>query len=252
MSPNDPNIQITNEKWKEQVKEHFQEFSLSSEKAHALEHLLLTAQKQENTKIFSILHKKLSLVYHRHKKNYLSHIVTALLAASTTFFLVQYFENTRHDFIGEMVSSLQNANAMPADFDLVGDFTALPQLSVDSLADQSFAPEIPQQLAQTYSAAEGRFFLFKGLQGVSINMEPHLLPKSSPQKSKSAVLYIVKLTKKNENSFPKQKVLKKIQASASKIKKIYAWREGSYGYAMVQPFNSNENTIADAILSNEE
>lgn len=253
MLPNDPKIQNTNEDWKEQVKNHFHEFSLSPEKKRDLEHLLLFPEKQKNIKFFNILNQKLLQVYRQNKKIYFSHFMTAILAASATFFLINVFENSNHDFISEMVSSLQDANAMPPDFDLVGDSTALPQLSIDSLPNQSFEPVIPQQLAQSYSASEGRFFLFKGLQGVSINLEPNnRINKKSLTKQRPTVLFIVKLSKKNENSFPKQKILKKIQASASKIKKIYAWREGAYGYAIVQPISSNENNIEDTILNIED
>ncbi len=253
MLPNDPKIQNSNEDWKEQVKNHFHTFSLSPEKKRDLEHLLLRPEKQKNIKFFNILNQKLLRVYRLNKKIYFSHFITAVLAAATTFFFINVFENSNHDFISEMVSSLQDANAMPPDFDLVGDSTALPQLSIDSLPNQSFEPVIPQQLAQSYSASEGRFFLFKGLQGVSINLEPNnRVNKKSLSKRRPVVLFIVKLSKKNESSFPKQKILKKIHASASKIKKIYAWREGAYGYAMVQPINSNENNVEDTILNIED
>lgn len=250
MLPKNPNIQNENESWKEQVKKHFQKHSVSSQRKRHLEELLLNSGKQKNIKFFNNLTQKLKKVYLPSKKIYLSHVVTALVAASTTFFFLNVFENSNHDFISEMVSALQDANALPPDFDLVGDSSALPQLSMDSLPNQSFEPVIPQQLAQSYFAAEGRFFLFKGLQGVSIKMEPNLLNKKVIRK-KPATLYIVKLSKKNEN-FPKKNVLKKIQASATKIKKVYAWREGAYGYVMVQPIAANENTLEDNILVNDE
>ena len=67
------------------------------------------------------------------------------------------------------------------------------------------------------------------------------------------MLYIVKLTKKNENSFPKQKILKKIQAASSKIKRVYAWRDGAYGYAMVQPQGIQENNnLEENVLLNDD
>jgi len=253
MLPNDPKFENLKENWKDQVKNHYNQVSLSSDQKRMLEHLLLNKAQKEKNQYFINLIQKFKNVYHKNEKKVFSHFITAAVAASVTFGLLHVFENSNYDFISEMVSSMQDANAMPPDFDLVGDSNALPQLSMDSLPDQSFEPVIPKQLAQSYSAYEGRFFLYKGQQGVSITMEPNQnIQKTKLQQSKPSVLYIVKLTKKNENSFPKQKILKKIQAASSKIKRVYAWRDGAYGYAMVQPQGIQENNLEENVLSNEE
>jgi len=254
MLPITPKFENINENWKEQVKNHFNEISLSADKKRMLEHMLLNEDNKKNNRYFVSLYQKFKNVYIKNEKKVFSHFLTAAIAASATFCFICIFENSNHDFISEMVSSMQDANTMPPDFDLVGDSNALPQLSMDSLPNQSFEPIIPKQLAQSYSANEGRFFLYKGQQGVSITMEPNQsIQKAKIQHSKPVVLYIVKLTKKNENSFPKQKILKKIQAASSKIKRVYAWRDGAYGYAMVQPQGIQENNnIEENVTSNEE
>lgn len=261
MLPTDPKHENLNECWKKQINEYFNEISLTSDKKRTLEHMLLKASANNKSALlrnrYCHIFGKLNNIFVINQNKILSHVVTAALAAILTFSLTSLFEFSNHDFISEMVISMQNSNAMPPDFDLVGDSTALQQLSIDSLPNQSFEPVIPKQLAQNYSAYEGRFFLYKGQQGVSITMEPNQsIVKAPPkhQRSHNAVLYIVKLSRKSESSFPKQKILKKIQSS-SKIKRIYAWREGSYGYAMVQlqnfPENQNAN-IFDSSLLNED
>lgn len=241
MLPTEPKYENSKDCWKEQIKSHFNQISLSSEKRRSLEHMLLNISSKKENAYFQYLKsnfiEKIKNIYVKNQRMIYSHIATASLTAIVTFGLINLFEVNNHDFIAEMVSSMQDANAMPPDFDLVGDSNALPQLSMDSLPNQSFEPVIPKQLAQSYSAYEGRFFLYKGQQGVSITMEPNqsvIKSASKVAQTHPAVLYIVKLTQKNEGSFPKQKVLKKIQSSSSKVKRVYVWRDGAYGYAMVQ------------------
>ncbi len=260
MLPTDPKHENSKNCWKEQVKSHFNQISLSAEKKRALEHMLLNTSPHRETKYFQNVRynyiEKIKGVFVKNQRSIYSHIATASLAVIVTFGFINLFEINNHDFIAEMVSSMQDASAMPPDFDLVGDSNALPQLSMDSLPNQSFEPVIPKQVTQSYSAYEGRFFLYKGQQGVSITMEPNqsiIKFASKKPQTNPAVLYIVKLTQKNEGSFPKQKVLKRIQSSSSKVKRVYAWRDGAYGYAMVQqqgfPDNSN---FADNVLSNDD
>jgi hypothetical protein len=262
MLPTDPKFENSKDCWKEQVKNHFNQISLSVEKKRSLEHMLLKASTKQETQYFhnfkiNII-GKIKSTYVKNQRIIYSHIATASLAAVVTFGFINLFEINNHDFIAEMVSSMQDANAMPPDFDLVGDSNALPQLSMDSLPNQSFEPVIPKQLSQSYSAYEGRFFLYKGQQGVSITMEPNQSIVKSASKvpqTHPAVLYIVKLTQKNEGSFPKQKVLKRIQSSSSKVKRVYAWRDGAYGYAMVQQQgipDSPSSNFVDNVLSTDD
>ena len=263
MLPTDPKYENSKDCWKEQVKSHFNQITLSADKKRSLEHLLLNASTKQETQYYqkfkTNIIEKIKSVCVKNQRIIYSHLATASLAAIVTFSFVNLFEINNHDFISEMVSSMQDASAMPPDFDLVGDSTALPQLSMDSLPNQSFEPVIPKQLAQNYSAYEGRFFLYKGQQGVSITMEPNQAFVKSASKvplTHPAVLYIVKLTQKNEGSFPKQKILKRIQSSSSKVKRVYAWRDGAYGYAMVQQQqgipDSPTSSFADNVLSTEE
>ncbi|APJ04427.1 hypothetical protein [Silvanigrella aquatica] len=263
MSPTHQNNEDSKHCWKAQVKTHFNKISLDADKKRSLEQMLLNASyHKENEYIKNIKQnflKKLKELFLKHQKALYTHVCTAALAAVTTLVCINLLESNNHDFIAEMVSSMQNTAAMPPDFDLVGDSNALTQLSMDSLPNQYFEPVIPKQVAQNYNAYEGRFFIFKGQQGVSISMEPNtsmIKSQNKAQQSRPAVLYIVKLSQKNENSFPKQKVLKRILSSSSKVKRVYAWRDGAYGYAMVPQQGMSENTgsssFVESVLTNEE
>ncbi|APJ04425.1 hypothetical protein [Silvanigrella aquatica] len=265
MSPTHQNNENSKDYWKEQVKTHFNQMNLTADKERNLEQMLLsTLYHNENKYIKNIKQnflQKSKGLYIKNQKTLYTHVCTAALTVVTTLVCINLLESNNHDFIAEMVSSMQNTAAMPPDFDLVGDANALTELSTESLPNQSFAPAIPKQVAQNYDAYEGRFFLFKGQQGVSISMEPNPTSvvksqSTAQQQSRRSVLYIVKLSQKNENSFPKQKVLKRILSSSSKVKRIYAWREGAYGYAMVPQQGMTENTVStsfvDNVFSNEE
>ena len=185
----------------------------------------------------------------------LSHSAIAFAAAVLTFGIVAFYydkQKTNHDFVSEL-ASLPDSDSMPPDFDLVGDASALPTLSAESLEGQAFQPVIPQQIAQSYSAYEGRFFQMKGQQGVSIAMEPAfglspdlLSTVMLKHKARPTTLYIVKLSDKNSASFPKEKTLHKIQSALGKMKRIYAWRDGAYGYAMVQLQNVSTSSNNDS------
>ncbi|RDB36212.1 hypothetical protein [Spirobacillus cienkowskii] len=246
MVPHQPDNQDNTNKWKQQVNEYFHDISLSMQKKHSLEHLITSATfSQKRRFLHKVKHSffyKLNFSYFKKNNKFFTHFTTACFSALTTWGSIKFFENVSHDFIIDMVATVQDSRTLPPDFDLVGDASGLPELSLESLPNQAFTPNIPNQLSQFYSASEGRFFLYKGLQGVSINLhsntnnQSNLLPHP-------ATLYIVKLTKNNLESFPKQKVLKRIRTSSSKVNRVYAWRDDVYGYAMVQNVPSSiENT----------
>jgi hypothetical protein len=253
MVPHHPDNQNNNNKWKQQVNEYFHNISLSKQTKHSLEHLIThTPFSQKCHFLHKVKHSffnKLNFSYFKKKKKFITHFTTACFSALTTWATIKFFENVSHDFIIDMVATVQDSRTLPPDFDLVGDASGLPELSLESLPNQAFTPHIPNQLSQFYSASEGRFFLYKGLQGVSINLHSNTNNKSNLLPH-PATLYIVKLTKNNLESFPKQKVLKRIKSSSSKANRVYAWRDDVYGYAMVQnvPFSIKNTDLPNLIL----
>ncbi len=218
---------------------HFNAISLSAPQKQALEALLF-----KNTKS-SLFTFSSFLIYH--KKIIFSHIITATAAVTMTFLTAFYFNSNNEliprDIISEVVNLSDNLN-FPADFNLDGNLNDLPDLINDSLPkSSSFTPRVPKQLAQDFSAYEGRFFLFKGEQGVGISVLPSTHEEPIPMRlheglghNQSSTLYIVKLSEKNKSSFPSQKTSRKIYSALGKLKRVHTWREGTYGYAMVQPF----------------
>jgi len=224
----------------QQFKTHFDSISLSSAQKQALEASLLSHPKPNSPLIAHFLAF--------HKKIILSHVMTAAAAIAVTLGLATYLhspnETTTHDLISEVVGLSENLN-FPADFNLDGNLNDLPDLINDSLPNHSFTPAIPAQIAQNYSAYEGRFFLFKGEQGVGISVLPSLHEDASIplrlqqgfEHRRHSTLYIVKLSDRNRSSFPTQRTSRKISSASGKIRHVYAWRDGTYGYAMVQPLD---------------
>ncbi|KAB8029790.1 hypothetical protein [Fluviispira multicolorata] len=259
MLPNENNYKKDVDSWKKTIKSHFDTHSLSKDKKIQLEQMLLQRQLSPLKSISSINKGKLyfrtcKAILLKNQKYILTHCVAASAAALLTFSLLGGFENNHHDILSEM-AFLPDAGTLPADFDLVGDATALPQLSLESLPNQSFEPVIPKKITQKYTANEGRFFYLKGQQGVSISMQPIAgLPHatSNIHMDRPSTLYIVKLSQKNESDFPKKRILRKIISSTGKVRRIYAWQDGAYGYAMVQPQNISDGGSSSDIFQTSE
>ena len=228
-----------NESLRNDLKSHFHAISLSSAQKQALETSLLSYHESSHpSKFAQFFSKNRSVIF--------SHIATAAAAIVITLGFAYYshstIESAPHDLISDVVGLSDNLN-FPADFNLDGNLKDLPDLINDSLPNHSFSPAVPMQIAQDFSAYEGRFFLYKGEQGVGISVTPlshdnSIIPLRLHQgfeRSQPSTLYIVKLSDRNRSSFPTQKVSRKIASASGKIKRVYAWRDGTYGYAMVQP-----------------
>jgi hypothetical protein len=219
-------LAIDDQALRDEFNTYFHSISLSEAQKQALEASLLVHPKVKSPFVRHFLSF--------HKKIIFSHLATAAAAIAITLGLNSFFNSLNepppHDLISEVVGLAENLK-FPADFNLNGNLNDLPDLINDSLPNHSFTPSIPTQIAQNYSAYEGRFFLFKGEQGVGI----HGFEQDRP-----STLYIVKLSDKNRASFPAQKTSRKISSATGKIKRVYAWRDGTYGYAMVQPLNLDE------------
>jgi hypothetical protein len=52
--------------------------------------------------------------------------------------------------------------------------------------------------------------------------------------SEPATLLIVKLSENSQRKFPKEKLTRKVAGKSGKMRKVKVWREGNFGYAMVQ------------------
>lgn len=72
------------------------------------------------------------------------------------------------------------------------------------------------------------------------NLHIPLRLQDSLSQKKSSTVYIVKLSDKNNSSFPSHRMTRKILSASGKIKRVYAWRDATYGYAMVQPLELEE------------
>ncbi|MEN9810790.1 MAG: hypothetical protein RLZZ488_2357 [Pseudomonadota bacterium] len=172
----------------------------------------------------------------------LSSLVSAAVAASVTFLLVATPFDDPADPIAEL-TQLPGPRVYPPDFDLEGDSLAMQDIVFDLFADKDFfVSKLPAQVLAEYKPSEGRFFSWDGEPAVSIQMNksnPQELAKLNPD---PATLFIVKLSEKSQRKFPKEKTTRKLAGKAGKMHKVKIWREGKYGYAMVQSVAVTEST----------
>jgi hypothetical protein len=225
------------------VREHMNCYVLSSHQKAKLQFLLLN--KEQNISEVSFL-KKILNFFQDHRSFVVSHVMTCLVSVFVTLGSVYILNNFSFkdvpDPLSEVASFSDNLK-FPADFNLDGNLNDLNDLIHDSFPSHSFAPSIPSNIAKDYSAYEGRFFLYKGEQGVGIQMKPSRnLVEDLPvrlqqgfQNNSGSMLYIVKLSEKNRATFPIHKTAHKIVSPSGKTQKILTWREGFYGFAIIQP-----------------
>ncbi|MES2615106.1 MAG: hypothetical protein V4591_06810 [Bdellovibrionota bacterium] len=224
---------------RDELRAHFQSVSLSSAQKQAIEATLLARPRRRKSSFTNFITT--------YKRVLFTHFATAAAAVLVTLGVASYFdssnESSLHDPVSEVVSLSDNLN-FPADFNLDGNLNDLPDLIRDSLPNHTFKPAIPAQIAQDFSAYEGRFFLYKGEQGVGISVMPAsshadtaipLRLHQGFERKQPSTLYIVKLSDKNRSAFPFKRTSRKIASASGKIKRVYAWSDGTYGYAMVQP-----------------
>jgi hypothetical protein len=167
------------------------------------------------------------------------YLVSALVAAGVTLFVQYAREEEAIDPIADLadVANQGGPRAYPADFDLEGDPAGFREI-VDEVFPQQdiFSAELPKQLTNgAYAPSKGRFFTWSGEPGVSI-----LLKDASGNEANPSTLYIVRLTDKNEKKFPRERTLKRVAGRYGKERKVNLWREGRYGYAMVQSVSFSE------------
>lgn len=168
----------------------------------------------------------------RHKAAIVSSMVSALLAASLTLIIVDSPSEPQSDPIAELAQLPAGHRLYPPDFDLDGDSANLNEIVHDIFADnQFFVSDLPPQVVAEYAPATGRFFSWDGEPAVSIDLNKSNVNVAS---NPSATLFIVKLSEKSKKKFPKEKQTRKVTGKTGKLRKVKVWREGNFGYAMLQ------------------
>lgn len=167
-------------------------------------------------------------------KAWMSPLISAALAASVTFLLVAPpSPDETLDPIAEL-AQLPGPKVYPPDFDLEGDSKAMNDIVYELFADKNFfVSDLPAQVLADYQPNEGRFFSWDGEPAVSIQMNQNANQKVK-KPAGPATLLIVKLSEKSQRKFPKEKETRKVTAKSGKTRKVKVWREGNFGYAMVQ------------------
>lgn len=213
--------------FKRQVHEYFKEKSLSADSKRKLTDLILgTPAALPSKPPFGFLRG-------RKASPLLSSMMSAAIAASITFILVQPSSEEILDPIAEL-TQLPGPKVYPPDFDLEGDPSAMNDIVYELFADKNFfASDLPAQVLAEYKPSEGRFFSWDGEPAVSIQMNQNSNAKTK-KLSEPATLLIVKLSENSQRKFPKEKVTRKVAGKSGKMRKVKVWREGNFGYAMVQ------------------
>jgi hypothetical protein len=219
--------------WKQQVLSYYEPTQLSPEKSQNLARLLKSEPLIPVSSPISLATRTKASLKKLHTSG-LGYFATAAAAAAFTFFMAGAFENI-NDPIDELTTV--GTRAYPPDFDLEGDATAFQDIVKELMPNESFAAEIPQHLRAKFSPAEGRFFSWAGEAGVRIRMVRSGLANTAQD---NATLYIVRLPRHVESKFPLEKTTKKIAGTSGRDKRIKTWREGKFGYALVQYVATNE------------
>jgi hypothetical protein len=223
--------------WKQQVVAYFGEKNLSKEKIDSFKHSLLATGVSMQAPVLSTASSSKGW-----SKILLSSVISAALAAGATFFIVSPDSEESRDPIAEL-TQLPGPKVYPPDFDLEGDSKALQDIVYELFADKDyFVSKLPAHVLAEYKPTEGRFFSWDGEPAVSIQMDHSNSQDRMKLNPDPATLFIVKLSEKSLRKFPKEKVTRKVAGSAGKMNKVKVWREGKYGYAMVQAVAVTEST----------
>jgi hypothetical protein len=235
MTKNDKNPNLK-PAWQSQVLGYFEEKKLSQTLRDSFKSSIL------NTPVITEENYKTSITQEKIKKNWsttiISSAVSALLAASVTLIVVKNSSDEQQDPIAEL-AQLPGPRVYPPDFDLEGDSKAMQDIVYELFSDKDFfVSKLPAQVLAEYKPSEGRFFSWDGEPAVSIQMNKNSNTNGNPTLSKlgsdPATLFIVKLSERSQRKFPKEKVTRKVAGQAGKMHKVKVWREGKFGYAMVQ------------------
>lgn len=211
--------------WKLQVRAHFGSVQLSEQKQNEFEKLLLGSDASPSVSGKKELLKPSWIQTVRKSVGYLA---TAAAAAGLALFFTESI-STDNDLLAEL-ASVPAVRSYPPDFDLEGDASALGEIVQEVFPTETFDVSLPEHVKSEYAPREGRFFTWAGGPGVSIRLTSN---KPESRLRGNTFLYIVKLSGKNERRFPKDRVVRR-SSNNGREKKIHAWREGKYGFAIVQ------------------
>ena len=238
--------------WKLEVRSHYATASLSEQ---SKERFLASIQqstvasrllKNENSLLLLSKNKDFSFknILNKLHNTGAGYALTASVAAVLTAGFLLFSETNRTDpspGIAEFASQMI-ARPYPADFDLEGDSSGLKEALQEVFPQKElFLPELPREVLGDYKPSEGRFFMWSGEPGVSIQLQAANSKGLEASSQKPATIYIVKLSEKNRDDFPKKQTTKRLANKAGgKSRKIDVWRDENFGYAMVQTVAMSE------------
>lgn len=240
MTKNDKN-QIQKKPWQAQVLGYFTEKKLPSATRESFKSMILETPVVETALQTSITTSHQSSKW---TTTLMSSAVSAVLAASITLIVVKNSADEQPDPIAEL-AQLQGPKMYPPDFDLEGDSKAMQDIVYELFSDKDFfVSKLPAQVLAEYKPSEGRFFSWDGEPAVSIQMNKDSNNNATLSKlgADPATLFIVKLSERSQRKFPKEKVTRKVAGQAGKMHKVKVWREGKFGYAMVQSVAVTDTT----------
>jgi hypothetical protein len=211
--------------WKKQVVEHFQNLAPTPEAKGRWRELVSQTETPAMPAPLGSSQRRASPLT--------SSILSAVVAASLTFLIVKPPADEPLDPIAEL-AQLPGPKVYPPDFDLEGDSKAMNDIVFELFADKDFfVADLPAQVLAEYKPSEGRFFSWDGEPAVSIQMNRNASAQAK-RVNEPATLLIVKLSEKSQRKFPKDKLTRKVAGKSGKVRKVKVWREGNFGYAMVQ------------------
>lgn len=254
MSARDENDNTTqNACWRKQVQQHLQgTVSYSDAQRSALRKAMLAAAHQSSQTSEPVVPGLASALLHKSwwKRFGFDYLAVAIAAAGFTIFvlpstLLVNSSGETNEALTDLLST-PTMRSYPPDFDLEGDANALADVMQDVFpadAELPFKAEFPSHLTGKFKPTEGRFFTWAGEPGVSIRLTPAALTRVSSNlpsavagtlSSHVTTLFIVKLNGFAEQKFPKERVVKRVATRSGKDRRIHVWRQGNYGYAVVQ------------------
>ena len=122
------------------------------------------------------------------------YVLAAAAAASITFALVRPVQESdvkTADKTADM-AALQRVRSLPADFDLEGDSSRLPELlrELSNTTNVQISARIPDEVLKTYSLGQGRLITWHGAPAVAVNLDlrPELVGRNGPRRSATLVI----------------------------------------------------------------
>jgi hypothetical protein len=215
--------------WKLKVAQYFENVELSPKRSRELEALLRSTPLSLPNPIGQ---PRLWLAPLKRIHNSGIGYATAAIAAAAFTFAVMEIDKESKDPIEELANVA--TKPYPPDFDLDGDATSFQSIVQELMPDESFTVEIPQHIQAKFAPSDGRFFTWAGESGVRIRLV------NNKNGNTNNALYIVRLPKNALKQFPKEKVERNLASASGNKKKVKAWRDGKYGFALVQYVATNE------------